>query len=94
MSTALANQASQLSNLEKIIKDQGWDKAWCDGFLALLLLVELIDNYRQEKITPWDTGDLQPPLRDLLLTDEADWPREGRALVPGCGRVRSLMIRS
>ena len=49
-------------------------------------------NCRRENVTPWDKGELQPPLRDLLLTDEANWPREGRALVPGCGRVCSLPI--
>ena len=49
-------------------------------------------NCRQEKVTPWDKGELQPPLRDLLLTDEVNWPHEGRALVPGCGRVCSLPI--
>ncbi|GJJ11724.1 hypothetical protein Clacol_005962 [Clathrus columnatus] len=38
-------------------------------------------------VTPWDVlGSVQPPLRSLLLGTEQDWPRNGRALVPGCGR--------
>lgn len=46
----------------------------------------------QDNVTPWDgLGDVQPPLRDLLVSVEDDklvqFPRgEGRALVPGCGR--------
>ena len=38
-------------------------------------------------MTPWDAGQSQPPLRDLLASGEIDFPKSGRALVPGCGRV-------
>ncbi|KAF7433264.1 hypothetical protein PC9H_005214 [Pleurotus ostreatus] len=38
------------------------------------------------KITPWDLGEGQPPLRDILTSGEIEFPRSGRALVPGCGR--------
>ncbi|KIM91039.1 hypothetical protein PILCRDRAFT_94640 [Piloderma croceum F 1598] len=44
------------------------------------------DKAWQEDITPWDAGGVQPPLRDLLFSNQLDWPRKGRALVPGCGR--------
>jgi len=44
------------------------------------------DKAWKEDITPWDAGAVQPPLRDLLLSDQLDWPRKGRAFVPGCGR--------
>jgi len=38
-------------------------------------------------VTPWDKlGTVQPPLRELLQSKQQDWPRQGRALVPGCGR--------
>ncbi|KAG9317223.1 hypothetical protein JVU11DRAFT_1416 [Chiua virens] len=37
-------------------------------------------------MTPWDTGDVQPPLRDLILSNEIDLPKVGRAFIPGCGR--------
>ncbi|KAF8450796.1 hypothetical protein L210DRAFT_3500099 [Boletus edulis BED1] len=37
-------------------------------------------------LTPWDSGDIQPALRDLILFNELDLPKAGRALVPGCGR--------
>ncbi|KAF9072430.1 S-adenosyl-L-methionine-dependent methyltransferase [Rhodocollybia butyracea] len=40
----------------------------------------------QRKITPWDTGKVQPPLRTLIESEEVPFPKEGRALVPGCGR--------
>lgn len=47
----------------------------------------------QQKITPWDAGDVQPALRELL--DERwhdvgvplDSLKDGKALVAGCGRV-------
>ncbi|KZP24654.1 S-adenosyl-L-methionine-dependent methyltransferase [Athelia psychrophila] len=44
------------------------------------------DTAWQQNLTPWDRGNVQPPLRDLLVSDQVDWPRNGRALVPGCGR--------
>lgn len=45
---------------------------------------------RKAKVTPWDAGDLQPPLRDLLNSGELKLPTAGRALVPGCGRVSTM----
>ncbi|PCH34336.1 thiol methyltransferase 1 [Wolfiporia cocos MD-104 SS10] len=44
------------------------------------------DEAWQESVTPWDAGQSQPPLRDLLMSDLVALPRSGRALVPGCGR--------
>ncbi|KAG6877153.1 hypothetical protein C0992_010683 [Termitomyces sp. T32_za158] len=37
------------------------------------------------KVTPWDSGELQPPLREVIESGEVPFPRQGRALVPGCG---------
>lgn len=48
---------------------------------------------RQQNATPWDAGQSQPPLKDLLASGEVDFPKSGRALVPGCGRVCILAIR-
>lgn len=45
--------------------------------------------FRQAEVTPWDAGDIQPPLQDLIESKEIEFPREGRALVPGCGVVRT-----
>lgn len=46
---------------------------------------------RVEKVTPWDRhGHPQPSLPELLESGEIDFPKTGTALVPGCGRVRSL----
>ena len=43
---------------------------------------------RKTDVTPWDKlKEIQPPLRALLQSRQQDWPRQGRALVPGCGRV-------
>ncbi|KAF5385586.1 hypothetical protein D9757_006776 [Collybiopsis confluens] len=39
------------------------------------------------KVTPWDSGEIQPPLRDVIQSGEVTFPKGGRALVPGCGRV-------
>ncbi|KAF5351121.1 hypothetical protein D9756_008222 [Leucocoprinus leucothites] len=38
-------------------------------------------------VTPWDAGDVQPPLKEVIEggNDSIDWPRAGLALVPGCG---------
>ncbi|CCM02748.1 uncharacterized protein FIBRA_04856 [Fibroporia radiculosa] len=44
------------------------------------------DQAWQKKVTPWDAGQSQPPLRDLLASGELNLPKSGRALVPGCGR--------
>ena len=40
-------------------------------------------------ITPWDSGDVQPALCDLIVSNELGLPKVGRALIPGCGRVGS-----
>ena len=49
---------------------------------------------RKANIRPWDKlGDIQPPLRALLQSNQQEWPRKGRALVPGCGRVSDDQVR-
>ncbi|KAF5384045.1 hypothetical protein D9757_006981 [Collybiopsis confluens] len=40
----------------------------------------------QRNILPWDTGDIQPPLRQVIEGGDVSFPKGGRALVPGCGR--------
>ncbi|KIK71430.1 hypothetical protein GYMLUDRAFT_33598 [Collybiopsis luxurians FD-317 M1] len=40
----------------------------------------------QRNILPWETGDIQPPLRQLIEGGEVPFSKNGRALVPGCGR--------
>ncbi|KAH9926432.1 S-adenosyl-L-methionine-dependent methyltransferase [Fomitopsis serialis] len=50
------------------------------------------DKAWQQNVTPWDAGQSQPPLRDLLESDEVDLPRSGRALVPGCGRGYDVIL--
>lgn len=69
----------------------GWDMAWYA--LGVLDLNDIFHRFksdytfRQQNVTPWDRGHVQPPLRDLLLSNQINWPRNGKALVPGCGRV-------
>ncbi|KZT38973.1 S-adenosyl-L-methionine-dependent methyltransferase [Sistotremastrum suecicum HHB10207 ss-3] len=40
----------------------------------------------KESMTPWDLGEMQKPLRDLLESDRVPFPTVGKAIVPGCGR--------
>ncbi|EPQ59560.1 S-adenosyl-L-methionine-dependent methyltransferase [Gloeophyllum trabeum ATCC 11539] len=44
------------------------------------------DKAWQNKVTPWDAGQVQPPLRDLIEQNQVPLPKSGRALVPGCGK--------
>ncbi|TFL05584.1 S-adenosyl-L-methionine-dependent methyltransferase [Pterulicium gracile] len=39
----------------------------------------------KENITPWDYGQSQPPLSEVLLTSGIPIHKDGRALVPGSG---------
>ncbi|KAG5727353.1 putative thiol methyltransferase 2 [Termitomyces sp. T112] len=39
----------------------------------------------QAKLTPWDAGESQPPLREVIESGGIHFPRQGRVLVPGCG---------
>ncbi|KAF9003215.1 S-adenosyl-L-methionine-dependent methyltransferase [Cyathus striatus] len=41
------------------------------------------DDAWKAKITPWDAGDTQPPLKEAISA--LSLPDVGRALVPGCG---------
>ncbi|KAF5318782.1 hypothetical protein D9619_010945 [Psilocybe cf. subviscida] len=36
-------------------------------------------------VTPWDAGDVQPSLREAIEASGIEFPKSGRALVPGCG---------
>ncbi|KAH8106222.1 S-adenosyl-L-methionine-dependent methyltransferase [Cristinia sonorae] len=44
------------------------------------------DKAWQAKTTPWDFGETQPALRELIESDAVKLPTSGTALVPGCGR--------
>ncbi|TFK56081.1 S-adenosyl-L-methionine-dependent methyltransferase [Heliocybe sulcata] len=44
------------------------------------------DKAWKENVTPWDAGEVQPPLRDLVEQNQVPLPRSGRAFVPGCGK--------
>lgn len=43
---------------------------------------------RTKGVTPWDYGDIQPPLKEAIEKSGIDFAKSGRALVPGCGAVR------
>ncbi|KAI0685916.1 S-adenosyl-L-methionine-dependent methyltransferase [Cytidiella melzeri] len=45
------------------------------------------DEAWKANVTPWDVGEVQPAFYDLLKTSGIDFPKSGRALVPGCGRA-------
>jgi hypothetical protein len=53
---------------------------------GLTYFVKGWDMAWQEGITPWDDGDVQPALAELVQEGKVQLPKEGRALVPGCGR--------
>ncbi|KIK64388.1 hypothetical protein GYMLUDRAFT_39937 [Collybiopsis luxurians FD-317 M1] len=40
----------------------------------------------KENVTPWDFGETQPPLKQVIEGGEVSFPKGGRALVPGCGK--------
>ncbi|KAE9398634.1 thiol methyltransferase 1 [Gymnopus androsaceus JB14] len=40
----------------------------------------------KSKVVPWDSGEIQPPLRQVIESGEVPFPKDGKALVPGCGR--------
>ena len=42
---------------------------------------------RTKGVTPWDYGDIQPPLKEAIEESGIDFAKSGRALVPGCGAV-------
>ncbi|TBU33212.1 thiol methyltransferase 1 [Dichomitus squalens] len=44
------------------------------------------DEAWQKDVTPWDAGQLQPPLKELIESKRLPLPTTGRALVPGCGK--------
>jgi len=44
------------------------------------------DRAWKENLTPWDAGAVQPPLEDLLRSEQFSFATSGKALVPGCGR--------
>ncbi|KIK65933.1 hypothetical protein GYMLUDRAFT_38405 [Collybiopsis luxurians FD-317 M1] len=37
-------------------------------------------------VTPWDSGEIQPPLKQVIEGGKVSFSKGGRALVPGCGR--------
>ncbi|KAG6915137.1 hypothetical protein DXG01_013101 [Tephrocybe rancida] len=61
---------TEVSKLREIVKS-GEPSAWDDAW--------------QADITPWDAGDFQPPLKEVIESGNVDFPRQGHALVPGCG---------
>ncbi|KAJ7149035.1 Alpha/Beta hydrolase protein [Mycena crocata] len=43
------------------------------------------DEAWNQNVTPWDAGEIQPPLREVTQSGEINFPASGRAFVPGCG---------
>ncbi|KAG8917177.1 hypothetical protein FRC01_002622 [Tulasnella sp. 417] len=73
--TPLATRNEKIAALRKIIGEKGAD-AW--------------DVAWQEGATPWDSGEIQPPLRDFIESNDGKAllgkkSENARALVPGCG---------
>ncbi|KAF8869993.1 S-adenosyl-L-methionine-dependent methyltransferase [Infundibulicybe gibba] len=49
------------------------------------------DQAWRENVTPWDIGQCQPPLREVVESGEVPFPHQGRALVPGCGKAYDVI---
>ncbi|KAG6856327.1 hypothetical protein H0H87_005528 [Tephrocybe sp. NHM501043] len=63
---------ADMATLRDIVKHQSTNPAaWDDAW--------------QANLTPWDAGVFQPPLREIIEGGEVNFPRQGRAFVPGCG---------
>ncbi|KAJ3825805.1 S-adenosyl-L-methionine-dependent methyltransferase [Lentinula raphanica] len=72
-------------------ESESWDRLW-----SVFAFASLDDHYqhayephpRANGLTPWEAGavDVQPPLKMVVQSGEIPWPKEGKALVPGCGR--------
>ena len=73
-----------------IVKDNDlstWDLAW---WVSIHSSVHSHYNdlpSRRQNVTPWDKGDVQPSLKEAVESSGIEFPREGRAFVPGCGSV-------
>jgi len=42
--------------------------------------------WRANFAPPWDSGDVQPALKELVQEKKFELPKDGQILVPGCGR--------
>jgi hypothetical protein len=88
MASQMRTKDQEMADLKRLISDfqeQGWEKAWYDPGDSNCILLTLC---RETSTLPWEyLRAAQPPLQTLLQSDQQDWPRHGRALVPGCGRV-------
>lgn len=78
-----------IRRLRDVVAEQGWDEAW---YVLLGITVSSNLSYlRKQNLTPWedpDVYDVQPALRELIDSCRLELPTTGKALVPGCGRVR------
>lgn len=75
-------------------KENGWDEAWYvlrifQGPRRMCGSPLIHRACRKAKVTPWDIGTMQLALKELVEESGLSFPRSGRALVPGCGRVSS-----
>lgn len=58
-----------MRKLVDVENPDSWDTTWKAG------------------LTPWDAGEIQPSLKEVIESgsDGIQWPKQGTALVPGCG---------
>ncbi|KAJ7192268.1 thiol methyltransferase 1 [Mycena pura] len=67
-----------------------WDESWRVAIAAGVRDIITEDPHSWDKawsknLIPWDAGEIQPPLREVIQSGEVPFPTQGRALVPGCG---------
>ncbi|KAG2146315.1 S-adenosyl-L-methionine-dependent methyltransferase [Suillus clintonianus] len=67
----MSTRTEVLARFREIVATSGWDATW------------------KAQLMPWESFngmEIQPPLREVIESDRVKWPRQGQALVPGCGR--------
>jgi len=67
-----SEESAQIQQLRQIVADDPAGTSW--------------DLLWKNNLTPWDRGETQLPLRNLLKSGKIPFPTSGKALVPGCGR--------
>jgi len=83
-----------MRKLVDVNQPSSWNNAWSVSIQSSSPITNRF--IREAKVTPWDAGEIQPPLREAIEVnvDKVQWPEAGKALVPGCGGVSGSRKRS
>ncbi|KAF8589030.1 S-adenosyl-L-methionine-dependent methyltransferase [Ramaria rubella] len=79
-------------DVPKPTEDTLWTKEGLKNVASILASVPEDGNkgwdsiWRADFAPPWDSGDVQPALKELIQEKNFELPKDGQVLVPGCGR--------